>query len=273
MAPRFARRRQTWIGTNSATTPSIIGRCLNALTAPADTCMVDFASLLSVKLLSGSLSSVTELQTNGANYFAYGNDTRWEIIAARTCTLQGDGSYLLSDLLRGRFGTEWATGTHVIGDALVYLGLNALQFCTMSLNQIGLQKSWRPVSIGQTMDSAAIADFTYQGVNLECLSPVWLNGSSPQRNWSRPGYGVPASAARRQGRCHARRNQKPMNSTAAPRTTLKRTITGLTTPAAAYTSAQQVTDFGSNQATLYIRIYQLSATVGRGYPLQTAITR
>ena len=54
--------------------------------------------------------------------------------------------------------------------------------------------------------------------------------------------------------------------------TVKRTLTA-STPAAAYTSAQQVTDFGANQGTLYVRVYQLSATVGRGYPLTTSITR
>ena len=53
--------------------------------------------------------------------------------------------------------------------------------------------------------------------------------------------------------------------------TLKRTLTGLTTPTASYTSAQQVTDFGANQATVYARVYQLSATTGRGHYLQGAI--
>jgi hypothetical protein len=55
-------------------------------------------------------------------------------------------------------------------------------------------------------------------------------------------------------------------------TTLKRTLTS-TTQTVAYTSAQQVTDFGSNQATLYVKIYQLSANVGRCYPLTESITR
>ena len=55
-------------------------------------------------------------------------------------------------------------------------------------------------------------------------------------------------------------------------TTIKRTISS-TAPAAVYTSADQTTDFGSNQATLYLKIYQMSATVGRGYPLTQSITR
>ena len=33
-----------------------------------------------------------------------------------------------------------------------------------------------------------------------------------------------------------------------------------------YTSAQQTTDFGSPQASVHVKIYQLSADVGRGFP-------
>jgi hypothetical protein len=34
---------------------------------------------------------------------------------------------------------------------------------------------------------------------------------------------------------------------------------------------QQVADFGSDQAALYCRIYQMSGQVGRGYVLQAAV--
>ena len=47
--------------------------------------------------------------------------------------------------------------------------------------------------------------------------------------------------------------------------TVKRTITGLSSPTTTYTAAQQTTDFGSTQATIYFIVYQISATVGRGY--------
>jgi hypothetical protein len=47
---------------------------------------------------------------------------------------------------------------------------------------------------------------------------------------------------------------------------VKRTITGLTTNSYQYTSAQQTTDFGGNQTTVYGRVYQNSASVGRGFP-------
>ncbi|MBL8254671.1 MAG: hypothetical protein JNJ76_13840, partial [Candidatus Competibacter sp.] len=53
---------------------------------------------------------------------------------------------------------------------------------------------------------------------------------------------------------------------------VKRTI-ATNTAAASYSSVDQVTDFGGNQTTLYVKIYQLSATIGRGYPLISSITR
>ncbi len=48
--------------------------------------------------------------------------------------------------------------------------------------------------------------------------------------------------------------------------TVVRTITGLTTAAATYLAAEQVTDFGGTQASLTVRIYQVSPEVGRGAP-------
>jgi hypothetical protein len=45
--------------------------------------------------------------------------------------------------------------------------------------------------------------------------------------------------------------------------TLKRTITA-TSQTAAYSAANQETDFGGTQSTVYFKVFQLSATVGRG---------
>ncbi|MBX6329380.1 MAG: hypothetical protein IRY89_12480, partial [Pseudolabrys sp.] len=40
----------------------------------------------------------------------------------------------------------------------------------------------------------------------------------------------------------------------------------VTAPAATYTAAEQIADFGAPQASVAVRVYQLSATVGRGRP-------
>ena len=43
------------------------------------------------------------------------------------------------------------------------------------------------------------------------------------------------------------------------------------TPSITYTAAQQTTDFGSAQASITLRIAQLSAVVGRGVPLEVTV--
>ncbi|MCY1293176.1 hypothetical protein D9M70_424270 [compost metagenome] len=51
---------------------------------------------------------------------------------------------------------------------------------------------------------------------------------------------------------------------------VKRTISSAT-PAFSYYATDQVTDFGSTQSSITFRIYQLSATAGRGYPLEVTL--
>ena len=51
--------------------------------------------------------------------------------------------------------------------------------------------------------------------------------------------------------------------------TVVRTIAS-STPTAPYTAAQQSADGLTPGNTIYARVYQRSATVGRGYPLQQA---
>ena len=272
---------QTWTAILGEAAPgAMIGVAWAAIGA-GRTDLVDKARVLPALFSGGPLYSITEAaMLNGANHFAYGVKGRWEIIAAQTCALQGDGSYKLSDLLRGRFGTEWACGLHAIGDDLILLDPIATPFVSTTLNSIGLSRLYQATTTGVDPTSNDESSFTYTGVNLECLSPVYLNGNRhPSTNdWSldwirRTRVGgewrdyVDATLGET-----AQSYEVEIYSSAAY-TTLKRTITGLTTPAATYTSAQQVTDFGSNQSTLYVKVYQLSANVGRGYPLTTSITR
>ncbi len=241
----------------------------------------DTANTLRVFFKHGSLSSVSELAVlNGENWFAYGSHGRWEIIAARTCAMQSDGSYLISDMLRGRRGTEWTCGLHEIGDTVVLLDSSSVDFISASIDSIGKSRIYRGVTSGKDIGSAPDTEFTYAGVNLECLSPVYLNGfRHPTTNdWTltwirrtRVGGEWRDYVDATLGEASESYEVEIYSSNAY--TTLKRTLSGLSTPAASYTSAQQVTDFGGKQATLYVKVYQLSANVGRGYPLTTSITR
>ncbi len=45
-----------------------------------------------------------------------------------------------------------------------------------------------------------------------------------------------------------------------------RTLTGITSPSAIYTAADQAADFGAAQSAVHVVVYQLSGVVGRGFP-------
>ena len=269
---------QTWADLRAFAPGAVIGYAGTPLAAHGGT-VIDFSSRLTVRLYAGTIASVTQAQMfAGQNWFAYGADGRWEIIAAATAVLQGDGSYILSDFLRGQRGTEWATGLHSANDRIVLLDANSLAFISVNSSTIGTAREYRGITTGKALSSDSSLSFAYSGVNLECLSPVHLTGSRhPSTNdwtltWTRRSrydqwrdyVDAPLGEASESYEIDV--------FSSGTYTTLKRTITA-SSATAAYTSAQQVTDFGSNQGTLYLKVYQLSATVGRGYPLTQSITR
>lgn len=169
---------QTWEAIKAFTAPgSTLGTATTALSAHGGT-DIDAASVLTVRMIYGELSSISQAQMfNGSNWFAYGANGSWEIIAAQNCTLQGDGSYHLSMLLRGQRGTEWASGLHVQGDHLVLLSRGSLQFEAVNSSDINVEKFYRGISHGQLIDSDVNHRFTYTGVNLKPLSGVHPYGS------------------------------------------------------------------------------------------------
>jgi hypothetical protein len=58
---------------------------------------------------------------------------------------------------------------------------------------------------------------------------------------------------------------------AAPGGAVLRTIPGLASPAASYPAADQTTDFGAPQAAVAVRVFQISAAVGRGVPREAVL--
>ncbi len=269
---------QTWAEIQSFAGAVPIGYARTALASALST-QVDFAAALQVDLVAGELESVTQLQMlNGANYFAYGAAGRWEIIAAQNCVQQGDGSWLLTTLLRGRFGTEWAAGQHAVGDTVVYLPDADLVFVGLPSALLNAPADYRGISNGRSIDTDTTRSATYTGANLKPLAGVNPGGSRDAAgNWT-----ITWNRRTRINGELANYVDVPVGEstesyeieiyTSSAYTTLKRTLTA-STPSVAYSAALQVTDFGSNQATLYVRIYQLSAAVGRGYVLQATLTR
>lgn len=265
---------QTWNGVQGFKPPGVVmGLATNAIGA-GSTHVIDKSSRLNVRFFNDGPSSVSEsVMLSGGNHFAYGSHGRWEIIAAQTCTDEADGTVTLSGgMMRGRFGTEQYMTTHEVGDSVVFLDSAAVRFVGMNTTALNLEKQWRAVTAGRSLDTASDSLLAYTGVNLKPLSPCYIKASKATNgdlviSWTR----------------RSRTGVEPFSGVNAPLgesseayeveiyddsnyTTLLRTISDLSSASAAYTSAQQVSDFGAEQKYLYVKVYQLSSVVGRGYP-------
>jgi hypothetical protein len=201
-----------------------------------------------------------------------------EIIQARDATLTAPGIYRLRGLLRGRRGTEQFMTSHEVGERAVVLKPAGIRKVEHQVSDIGLTRTYKAVTLGKLLSSADSEAFIDTGVALRPFSPVDLRAERED------GTGDITFTWERRTRLSTRfvgaaGISAPLGEAAelyameiwdGGYTTLKRTLTGLSAPTAVYGAAQQVEDFGSLQASVAVRVFQLSAAVGRGFPLQAA---
>lgn len=233
----------------------------------------DETNSVTVTLASGTLSSVTEAGVlNGDNAALLGN----EIIQFKTATLVSGTTWNLTGLLRGRKGTEWARSAHALGERFLLLEAETVIPQPLAVGDLGLDRYYRGVTFGGNVEDAENVPFTFAGISLKPYAPVLLGGGRNAAgdltiNWvrrSRIGGEWTNYAEVPLGEDSEAYEVEIWDSGYA---TLKRTITGLTSATASYTTAEQTTDFGSAQSTVYCRVYQLSASVGRGYKLEGTV--
>ena len=224
------------------------------------------------------LSSITDLQLYaGGNLALYGASGRWEVIAFKT-VVDNTGSFTISDIARGRYGTEWAMTLHAANDQVVMLDLNNQDFAALPISALNSPRWWRGVTSGASLDSDTDEEFTWEGENLRPLSPCYVKGSRHPSAFDWTITAIPRS----------RWPVEPFSGVATPDSeppaayevdiwassgysALKRTISGLSSPSASYTEAQQVTDFGVKQENIYVDFYKVSPLVGRGRKARAAL--
>jgi hypothetical protein len=149
-----SRDGSAWDALDVVTTPSTWGSLVAAPVAPATPWTWDEVNTLSVRLSDGDLDSATSLEVlNGANRAALvGGDGSAEIVQFRTATLEADGSYTLTGLLRGRRGTEDLIATRRAGDAFILLDATQLPF-TGELGSQAATRYHRALTVFDTVDT------------------------------------------------------------------------------------------------------------------------
>jgi len=228
----------------------------------------DELNSVNVVMANGSLSSTTYAGLlSGTNTAIIGD----EILHFRDATLEANGSYTLTGLLRGRRGSEYAMSQHVTAERFILVNTATMARVPQVNADIGQTRLYKPVTAGRTLASTTAQAFTNSGNGLKPYPCTHLGGGrnaagDATLNWSRrsridgswrDSVDVPLGEA-----SEAYEVEIYSDGTY---TTLKRTITGITAQTTTYSAADQTTDFGSPQATIYFKVFQMSAAVGRGH--------
>ncbi|MEP2707821.1 MAG: phage protease [Roseibium sp.] len=170
-----------------------------------------------------------------------------------------------------QLGTEHAMRDPVPSGARVVLIDTALTQADVPLSDRGITRNWTygPAPLPSTDTTFKERSNTLQAVALKPFSPVHLRGKRDAAG------NLSISWIRR-----TRRDGTWADGTDVPLTedselyelevlngsTVVRTAAALTAPAYTYSAADQTADFGSTQASIIVRVTQVSGTVGRGTP-------
>jgi hypothetical protein len=242
----------------------------------AATSRLDHATSVRVELDSGVLASATEIALlGGANLAAVRNEEGgWEVLQFLSAVLTAPATYTLTGFLRGQAGTEHAMRSPLPAGARFVLLDGALARVDLTEDEIGLAFAWRcgPASRDLGSPNYVGVAHTFVGEGLKPLSPAHVRGTRTAGDlnltWVRrtriggdswDGIDVPLGET-----------QERYEIDILDGPTVKRTLTAAS-PAVTYSAAQQTEDFGSPQPSIALRLFQMSATRGRGTPREVTL--
>ena len=237
----------------------------------AHTHRFDIKNCVDVVLFKGTLASAAKEDIlNWANAALIGD----EIVQFKDATLIGENKYRLSTLLRGRAGTEDSVGTHTVGERFVLLDSN--------LKTIPAPRAewFSPVNYKVGQSTVDVTSEIVENYELSLSGNVALPYSVCHVRGKRNTNGDIALTWRRRTRGDGTwkdYSDVPVNESIEQYSvdvikngTVVRT-SSTAVPLFSYTAAMQVADFGSIQPLITVRIYQISATRGRGKVKEVAI--
>lgn len=257
------------------TDQAIFGQCMTTLQDWTGGNIWDSKSSLTVDVGEGQLASSTASAMYAdltANVLLVGS----EVVRFRNAAMVSPGVYTLSGFIRGFRGTGWASTGHSALERCVLLRTTGLRRISTQASQINVPREVEVVTFNKPLSSATPEAFTDTGVALKPFAPTDLRAS-------RDGSGNIEASWKRQTRLSFRflspGIDPPLGEVVeaydaeiyaeGSYASVVRTFS-VTSPMFDYTAADQMSDFGSTQAVIYVRIYQRSAILGRGYPLKAS---
>ncbi len=249
--------------------PATMGRTLDPLSVGPEG-RIDWAAKVRVKLSFGALTSADLVSVaSGVNLAALQNaDGEWEVFQFLNAVLVDVGTYELTGLLRGQGGTENAMRAPVASGALFVVLDAAVMQLPLGLNDLNLPLNWRYGPSNRDIGDASyvLTQHAFKGLGMRPLSPARVKatraiGGDIAVTWERRTRigGDSWDLAEVPLGENVEAYEIEIMSGAA----VQRTISAAA-PSAVYTAAQQVSDFGSVQSAVTMRVYQMSTLFGRG---------
>lgn len=222
----------------------------------------DRGTTLTVTFKNGTPTSSTEeaiLANETLNLVAIGShETGWEYVQFVTATLISGTTYELTTLLRGARGSEQFMSTHSAGERLVMISPNT-KVHSIGIDEYRDEIYYRGITTGRAITSAPAFSYTFEAVSHKPYAPALVkivpNGADYDFSWIR---------RTRIGGNNIDGQDVPLGETSESYkvlimdgSTIVRTITS-TSESATYTEAQQISDWGSAQSSLTIKVAQVS---------------
>lgn len=239
---------------------------------------IDRTNTVNVRLANSSmtLTSSTEaavIADGAVNRAVLGPSGDYEIIQFITATLEGDGTYTLSGILRGRRGTGYATDGHTSSDLFAMLDPDEIITIPMPSGDIDSERTYKMVGFDSSIDGVDPFGFTYTGRSKLPWSPanVTAENSGSPADWvitwiprNRLTRDLIDNVASTDDTELVGYTVDIMNGSVVERST----SIDVGTETWTYDAADQVTDFGSLQSDIDVIVYQNGTTVGNGHGLQ-----
>lgn len=249
----------------------------------------DRAHSVTVTLTRGTLTSSTEDLVKRGEHVCMLGDEIFQFVDAEDL---GNNKYRLSTLLRGRFGTEWATGTHVAGEPFFLLRRESLFRARWSSHAIGKPINYRAVPFYRNEENYTFTEFVGYAKGKKPYAPAHLNafrdGNGTWRiEWMRRARGagvlplgnpVPLNESFERYAVEFVQDDVILHteyvSVVYLRPTQKPYIEVPIKSIWKNTSGESRYIYGQDRIyngptdTVHVRVYQISETVGRGYPAE-----
>lgn len=250
--------------------PAVLGQIVGTLGTFETTGILDESNSVLVNLESDdqTLESISfgEL-LNGENACLIGS----EVVQFQTATLDSPGRYVISNLLRGRRGTE--ISAHESGERFLLLFPEAVVYKALGEDLVGATVYVKGVTIGKTLADAEAQAVVIDGLEFKSYSPADVTGTRDGSEnltieWKRrtrkggamrPLYDVPLSE-----------DSEAYEVDIMDGLSVVRTIDSLSTETASYSAADQTTDGFTPGDPITVRVYQIGR-YGRGYAAEATI--